>query len=58
MATETKKPGTGFGQDVHRVWGMALIKTGTEHLDLSMVRRGRQALKDAETRAADKPQED
>lgn len=32
-----------------RAWGKALVKTGTEHLDLAMVRQGKQTLKEAET---------
>lgn len=34
-----------------RAWGEALVKTGTEHLDLSMVRRGKQMVKEAEAAA-------
>ncbi len=30
-----------------RAWGKALVKTGVEHLDLGMVRQGKQALADA-----------
>lgn len=30
-----------------KAWGNALVKTGTEQLDLPMVRQGKQALKDA-----------
>lgn len=31
-----------------RAWGKALIKTGTEHLDLEMVLQGKKTLKEAE----------
>jgi hypothetical protein len=41
-------PGVEWSPEAHRAWGLALIKTGTEHLDLSLVRLGRQTLKDAE----------
>jgi hypothetical protein len=41
-------PGVEWSPEAHRAWGLALIKTGTEHLDLGMVRLGRQTLKDAE----------
>ena len=30
-----------------RAWGNALVKTGTEHLDLPMVRQGKEALANA-----------
>jgi hypothetical protein len=57
MATEPTKPATRLSLAGQRAWGEALIKTGTEHLDLDMVRQGRQTLKEAEMRAADKTQE-
>jgi hypothetical protein len=38
-----------------RAWGEALVKTGTEHLDLAMVRQGKQTLKEAEA-MPDKPE--
>lgn len=39
-----------------RAWGEALIKNGTEHLDLAMVRHGKQTLKEAEA-MPDHPQD-
>jgi hypothetical protein len=57
MVTEPAQPVTKLSLAAQRAWGEALIKTGTEHLDLSMVRNGRQTLKEAEMRAADKTQE-
>lgn len=32
-------------------WGKALVKTGTEHLDLAMVRQGKQTLEQAVAKA-------
>lgn len=48
MDTEPKKPPSDFSQAGLRAWGNALVKTGIEHLDLSMVRQGKKALKEAE----------
>ncbi len=39
-----------------RAWGKALVKTGTEHLDLAMVRQGRQTLKEAEALPDEQPE--
>ena len=60
MATKPEEQAKGLSKAGLRAWGEALIKTGTEHLDLSMVRNGRKVLKDAEAAtaaklAADKP---
>lgn len=55
MATKPEEPAKGLSEVGLRAWGEALIKTGTEHLDLSMVRNGRKVLKDAEARASEKP---
>ena len=38
---------TGWTPEGLRAWGKALVKTGMEHLDLTMVRQGKQTLKDA-----------
>lgn len=51
----TRGPGPllrSFSPETKRSWGRALIKTGTEHLDLSMVRHGRKVVKDAEAEIA------
>lgn len=40
-----------------RAWGKALVKTGTEHLDLAMVRQGKQTLKEAEAAPGASPPE-
>lgn len=49
MATEANgRP--DFGQAGLKAWGLALVKTGTAHLDLSMVRQGKKALKEVEER--------
>lgn len=53
MDTEPKKPLLDFSQAGLPAWGNALVKTGTEHLDLSMVRQGKKALNEAETMAQD-----
>ena len=39
--------GTGWTPEGLLAWGKALVKTGVEHLDLGMVRQGKQALADA-----------
>jgi hypothetical protein len=51
MATEpAAKPASDWTTDVQRAWGNAQVKTGTEHLDLGMVRRGKKTLEDAKAR--------
>lgn len=48
MATDpVEAPKTPTKAGLH-AWGKALVKTGTEHLDLGMVRQGQQTLKEAD----------
>jgi hypothetical protein len=53
MATETKP--SDMSPAVQAAWGRALIKTGTEHLDLPMVRSGKEELAEAKTRDPEAP---
>lgn len=54
MATETTR--TGWTPEGLRAWGWALIKTGTEQLDLSMVRQGKKIMAEAASpKPADPP---
>jgi hypothetical protein len=46
---------TDMSPAVQAAWGKALIKTGTEHLDLSMVRSGREELAEAKARDPSPP---
>jgi hypothetical protein len=56
MATEpAAKPASDWTTDVQRAWGKAQVKTGTEHLDLGMVRRGKQNLEEAKARESATP---
>lgn len=54
MATEPENIKSHLTKSGLKAWGEALIKTGTEHLDLAMVRQGKQTLKEAEA-MPDKP---
>lgn len=56
MSTEpAEEARTGLSLAGQRAWGKALVKTGTEHLDLGMVLQGKQALKEAEAATPPKP---
>jgi hypothetical protein len=48
MATEPEDLKSELTKADLRAWGEALVKTGTEHLDLAMVRQGKRTLKEAE----------
>lgn len=52
---EPAKPANDFTQAGLTAWGRALVKTGTEHLDLAMVRQGKQTLKEAEAATPPSP---
>ncbi len=41
IASESDKTTAGWTPEGLRAWGNALVKTGTEHLDLTMVRQGK-----------------
>lgn len=55
MAMEPVKAAQGLTQAGLRAWGNALVKTGTQHLDLGMVRQGKATLKEAEATPAVTP---
>lgn len=48
MPTESDNLKDDLTKSGLRAWGRALIKTGTEHLDLAMVLHGKKTLKEAE----------
>lgn len=54
MDSKPDKP-TGWTPEGLQAWGKALVKTGTEQLDLSMVRQGKQALAKAAEATAEAP---
>lgn len=47
MAMKPGEPKSDFTHAGLTAWGKALVKTGTEHLDLAMVRQGKQTLGEA-----------
>lgn len=55
MTSEPTLPAKGLTRAGLTAWGLALVKTGSEHLDLDMVRQGKQALAEAEMLVRDWP---